>query len=230
MYNGCGVVIDFFLIVVGVSWPLPKVQKVRIDAVFLDPSYPRVRANMGMSPDEHPGVDINVSGTSGNADFGYPVVAMSEGKVIHVGNHRVWGNVVLVHHPTLRKFLRLDHEVYTQYAHLHQVCVSEGDWVYQGDPIGSIGKGDPLYPMFAHLHFEVRKSGPEIIPPDYWPRTKANIMKHYLDPVDFIKKYYKERTISFPKASIFSDGSVFHIDGQVLVNISNRNKAFIRKV
>lgn len=189
-----------------------------------------MRLNLGMSPDEHPGVDINVSGTSGNADLGYPVVAMSEGRVLHVGNHRIWGNVVLIHHPTLKDLLGLDHEVYTQYAHLQHVCVEEGEWVYWGTPIGSIGRGDPLFPMFAHLHFEIRRSGPDLIPPDHWPRTKAAILKHYLDPVEFIKKHEKEAVVSFPAASIFSDGSMIHVKGPVLVNMANPNRVFVRKV
>lgn len=215
----------------GVDWPIAGGKnKVRIDAKFLDLNYPSIRRSLGMSPDEHPGIDINISGTSGNADLGWPVVAMSEGIVLHVGNHRVWGRVVLIHHPTLKTLLELDHEVYTQYAHLQHVCVEEGEWVWQGQPIGSIGRGDPAYPMTAHLHFEVRRSGPDVIPADYWPRTKPNILRHYLDPEEFIKKYQKPGVLSFPSASVFADGTLTHIQGRVLVNISNPQKAFLRKV
>lgn len=214
----------------GVVWPIASPNRVRIDAKFLDPSYPSIRRGMGLSPDEHPGVDINVSGTSGNGDLGWPVVAMSEGVVVHVGNHRVWGNIVLMHHPTLKPLLGLDHEVYTQYAHLQQVCVEVGDWLFAGQPLGSIGRGDPAYPMLAHLHFEVRRSGPDVIPADYWPRTRPNIMRHYLDPEDFVRKYYKPGVLSFPTASVFDGGSLFHINSRVLVNISNPRKVFIRKV
>lgn len=214
----------------GVVWPVYPKEKVKISATFLDPAYPSVRRNMGLPPDEHPGIDINISGLVGNEDLGYPVVSMSEGVVLRAREHRVWGKVVLIHHPTLRKLLSLEHEVYTQYAHLHHICVSEGDYVYPGFPIGSIGRGDPLQPFIAHLHFEIRRSGPDVIPEDYWPKYRNQILKHYLDPVDFINRYYKPMTFSFPEASVFSDGTLLSLRGVIIVNASNPKKVFVRKV
>ncbi len=214
----------------GVIWPVVPRERARIDAKFLDPGYPSLRRSLGLPPDEHPGVDINISGTAGNADLGWPVVAIGEGEVVHVGKHRVWGNVVLVRHPTYRPLLGLDHEVYSQYAHLHQVCVSVGDYVYPGYPVGSIGTGDPAKPFLAHLHFEIRKVGPDILPADAWPKTRDKILKYYLDPVEFLSRYYKPMTISSKGASVFYDGTMLGIDGEVIVNFSNRNRVFVRKV
>lgn len=214
----------------GVVWPVLPKEKVRIDAGFLDPNYPSFRKSLGLSPDEHPGVDINIRGTSGNQDLGWPVVSIGEGVVVHAGSHRVWGKIVLIHHPTFKKLLGLDHEVYSQYAHLHQVCVSEGDYVYPGYPVGSIGNGDPLKPFLAHLHFEVRKVGPDVLPPDAWPKTRDKILKYYLDPAEFLNKYYKPATISAPSATIFYGGTIINVDGTVLVNFSNPKRVFVRKV
>ncbi|TFU26147.1 M23 family metallopeptidase [Thermus tengchongensis] len=164
-------------------WPFPEPEKVRVDAGFLDPAYPRWRQNAGLPPAEHPGADLNVQGTSGDGDLGYPVVAIAEGRVVHARAHRVWGNIVLLEHdlPGLGRF-------WTQYAHLLFAVVREGDWVMAGEPVGSVGKGDPARPFLAHLHWEVRRSP---IPPDAWPgMNRAYIQEHYLDPVAFVRQNY----------------------------------------
>lgn len=151
---------------------------------------------MGLPPDEHPGIDINISGTSGDADLRYPVVAVAVGRVVHAGRHRVWGNVVLVEHPTLAALLGMPY-LATQYAHLHDVLVKPGQVVYPGEPVGTIGKGDPTRPFLAHLHFEVRVKE---LPPDYWPKTKDRILGAYLDPAKFLKEHASyARRFSFPK-------------------------------
>lgn len=151
---------------------------------------------MGLSPDEHPGVDINLLGTSGDADLRYPVVAVAVGRVVHAGRHRVWGNIVLVEHPTLAALLGMPY-LATQYAHLHDVLVKPEQVVYPGEPVGTIGKGDPTRPFLAHLHFEVRVKK---VPPDAWPRTREKVLEAYIDPVGFLKKHadYRRR-YSFPE-------------------------------
>ena len=168
-----------------VLWPLPpSPDRNRVDAGFLDPRYPEWRKANGLSADEHPGIDVNLAGTSGDADLGYPVVAVAPGRVVHSARHRVWGNIVLLEHdlPGLGR-------TWTQYAHLAHRAVSEGDWVEAGEPVGSLGKGDPTRPFLAHLHFEVRRSP---IPPDAWPgRNRAYILEHYLDPVAWLKVNYQ---------------------------------------
>ncbi len=189
-----------------VVWPLPpNKQANRVDAGFLDPGYPAARKKMGLPPDEHPGADINLTGTSGDGDLRYPVVAVAPGKVMHAQKHRVWGNVVLVESPDwVASALGYPYLAF-QYAHLHDMLVKEGDYVYPGEPIGTIGKGDPARPFLAHLHFEVRAAR---LPADHWPRTREAITGRYLDPVAFLEKHgdYKRR-YAFPAARLVPDTS-----------------------
>lgn len=185
-----------------VVWPLPpSPDRNRIDAGFLDPEYPQIRKRLGLPPDEHPGVDINLAGTSGNTDEGYPVVAVMPGKVIHAQKHRVWGNVVLIEHPAIVAAHFGYKELYSQYAHLKFTSVNKGDYVLPGEPIGSIGKGDPAKPFLAHLHFELRTKR---LPADWWPRTRDNILSAYIDPAIFLRNNADySRRYYFPSGRIF---------------------------
>lgn len=174
-------------------YPLPPGPEViRVDAGFLDPRYPTWRRQMGMPPDHHPGVDMNIVGTSGDGDLGYPVVAILPGEVVHARRHKVWGNVVLVrHYPHVAQYYELP-ELWSQYAHLHFVCVREGQQVMAGMPVGSIGKGEG---MRAHLHFELRRRE---LPADFWPGTNLSLIHAaYLNPVTFLEKHaqYRERLL-----------------------------------
>lgn len=177
---------------------------------------------MGLSPDEHPGVDINLSGTSGDGDLRYPVVAVLPGRVLHAGRHRVWGNIVLVEHPPLVARAFGYSYLATQYAHLNDVLVGEGDTIYPGEPLGTVGKGDPLRPFLAHLHFEVRIKP---MAPDYWPVTKARILDGYIDPEAFlVANASYERRFLFKELRKLADPSV----GGVLVNLSDLEVAWAR--
>ena len=203
-----------------VVWPLPPSKEAnRIDAGFLDPGYPAARKRMGLSPDEHPGVDINLTGTSGDGDLRYPVVAVAPGRVVHAKSHRVWGKIVLVESPDwVAAALGYPYLAF-QYAHLRDILVKEGDYVYPGEPIGTIGKGDPARPFLAHLHFEVRGTK---LPADHWPRTREAITGKYLDPVAFLQKHadYKRRYV-FSTARVIQDTGtklwVVNIDDPVRV-------------
>ena len=203
-----------------VVWPLPPSKEAnRIDAGFLDPGYPAARKRMGLSPDEHPGVDINLTGTSGDGDLRYPVVAVAPGGVVHAKSHRVWGKIVLVESPDwVAAALGYPYLAF-QYAHLHDILVKEGDYIYPGEPIGTIGKGDPARPFLAHLHFEVRGTK---LPADHWPRTREAITGKYLDPVAFLQKHadYKRRYV-FSTARVIQDTGtklwVVNIDDPVRV-------------
>lgn len=199
-----------------VVWPLPPDASVnRIDAGFLDPNYPQWRKQAGLTPDEHPGIDINLSGTSGNADEGYPVVAAMPGKVIHAHQHRVWGNIVLIEHPPVVAAHFGFRELYSQYAHLKFVAVREGDYLLPGEPVGSVGRGDPLKPFMAHLHFELRVKR---LPADWWPRTRDNITGAYIDPEKFLRE-----NADYSRRYFFNMGRIYpgRQDGLWVVNMSD---------
>lgn len=147
---------------------------------FLDPAY------YNLLKSEHPGADINGNGGS-NTDWGDPVYSISTGKVVAAKWYPVWGNIVMIEHPNLG--------VWTVSAHLDKMFVKVGDEVTKETKIGTIGRGaNNIY--IAHLHFEVRLVGPDVIRPDFWPsgrytnraEAQAFIRKYYVDPIKFLAK------------------------------------------
>ena len=95
----------------------------------------------------HGAVDFSGSGISGT-----PVYAAADGYVVEAtslinssGNYYSYGNYIFIAHYN---------GLYTLYAHLSSMVVSEGDTVTQGQVIGYVGStGNSTGP---HLHFEVR--------------------------------------------------------------------------
>jgi len=101
----------------------------------------------------HLGEDWNGEGGA-DTDFGDPVYAVSNGKVVYVGDAGSgWGNVIIINHT-----LPDGSAVQSMYAHLRygSLLVSEGDAVMKGTRIGEIGKGYNDNEYWAHLHFEIR--------------------------------------------------------------------------
>lgn len=206
--------------------PFRNPTRARVDAGFLDPHYPDWRRKAGLPPAEHPGVDYNLVGTSGGQDYGYPVVAVAAGKVVHVGSHRVWGNIVLIEHPTLAALLGMPY-LATQYAHLAFIAVEAGDVVLAGEAIGSVGKGDPRAPFLAHLHFEVRRKP---LPPDYWPgMNRRAIQEGYLDPVAFLATHAEpEHRYWFPAGTLYLPAGQWTTKKPVVVNLDALGVARVR--
>jgi murein DD-endopeptidase MepM/ murein hydrolase activator NlpD len=52
--------------------------------------------------------------------------------------------------------------IYTQYAHLSEILVTQGETVERGSPIGLSGETCTCYP---HIHFDVRSAPNDT---DYW--------------------------------------------------------------
>jgi len=88
-------------------------------------------------------------------DFGTPVHAAADGRVMYAGSdetvkfskwNNYYGNVIIIRHAD---------DFYTLYAHLSQILVKEGDKVTAGMEIGKVGQSGGA--IGAHLHFEVRR-------------------------------------------------------------------------
>ena len=106
---------------------------------------------------QHKGIDI-----SGIEIMGADVVASKSGTVTYVSNsctHNYaktsscgcgggYGNYVIIQH---------DGTYSTLYGHMTSASVSVGDYVQQGDIIGTVGSTG--WSTGAHLHFEVRVNG-----------------------------------------------------------------------
>ena len=124
----------------------------------IDRSYPYGSTAEGKRVPHH-GVEFyNASGT--------PVLAAADGRVYYAGDDTArefspwagfYGNIVVLEHPLSgAPFDRL----YTLYAHLSKIDVSNGQTVTAGEKIGEVGLSGTA--SGSHLHFEVR-----VAPNDY---------------------------------------------------------------
>ena len=95
---------------------------------------------------------IDIGGKRGDA-----VVAADDGKVIHVGPLRGYGNLVIIKHNDT--FL-------TAYGNNDKVLVTEQSTVKKGQKIAEMGSTDADR---VKLHFEVRRNGKPVDPMRYLP-------------------------------------------------------------
>jgi hypothetical protein len=129
----------------------------------------------------HTGEDWNRG--SQDADLGDPVYSIAHGRVNVARHYSGWGNIVLIEHLS-----PAGDKIWSQYAHLRDMIVSEGQEVLRGDQIGTIGKGDKKNEFLAHLHFEVRLRD---LPANKWGwKTEAHrleVLRSYAHPSEFIR-------------------------------------------
>lgn len=91
---------------------------------------------------KHTGIDI------GNAGFGAPVIAATDGVVTMAGRYGGYGNCVIINH---------GNGISTLYGHGQAILTQVGKEVKKGDLIMEVGStGNSTGP---HLHFEVRING-----------------------------------------------------------------------
>lgn len=99
----------------------------------------------------HTGVDLA-------APQGTVVLASRAGRVLLVESISGYGTTVLLDHGEGWQ---------TLYAHLHEASVLSGAWLEQGQALGTVGMtGSATGP---HLHFELRRQGPELLALDPTP-------------------------------------------------------------
>ncbi len=102
----------------------------------------------------HKGLDISTWRS------GDPVLSTADGQVVTVTYDRSYGNCVIVKHK---------HGIYTRYAHLNSFRVKKGDYVEQGQVIGTVGNtGISTGP---HLHYEVH-IGSDVVDPAKYANIK----------------------------------------------------------
>lgn len=99
---------------------------------------------------QHTGIDI------GNAGFGAPVIAATDGIVTMAGRYGGYGNCVIINH---------GNGISTLYGHGQTILTEVGKEVKKGDLIMEVGStGNSTGP---HLHFEVRVNGSCVDPMPY---------------------------------------------------------------
>lgn len=99
----------------------------------------------------HSGLDIG-------ADSGTLIAAAAGGQVVLASSGYGYGNYVIVRH---------DNGYETLYAHLTEIYVAQGQWVAQGEAVGTVGSTG--WATGPHLHFEVRVGGASVDPLSYLP-------------------------------------------------------------
>ncbi|MBN8456212.1 MAG: peptidoglycan DD-metalloendopeptidase family protein [Verrucomicrobia bacterium] len=139
----------------------------------------------------HNGEDWNGSG-GGDTDLGQPVHSIASGRVLTVTAGPPFGNIVVIEHRYLENGILTT--VFSQYDHLREVIVKEGDTLKRRQKIGTIGKGDSdQFP--AHLHLEIRKANTRGFSPFFWPSSNGwdekKIREHYEEPRTFIQSRRK---------------------------------------
>jgi murein DD-endopeptidase MepM/ murein hydrolase activator NlpD len=113
----------------------------------------------------HTGVDLA-------ADQGTPVLAALAGRVVLLEPISGYGTTVVVDHGNGWQ---------TLYAHLHDSVVAPGQWLEQGERLGSVGMtGQASGP---HLHFELRHQGPDLLALDPTPYLPPLLPPPSLPPV-----------------------------------------------
>jgi murein DD-endopeptidase MepM/ murein hydrolase activator NlpD len=120
---------------------------------------------MGFGPMVHPitgqwyvhkGIDMSTWRS------GDPIHVAANGQVVTVAYDMGYGNNVIVKHK---------HGIYTRYAHMNTIRVTKGQFVSQGDVIGTIGNtGVTTGP---HLHYEVH-IGSDVVDPVKYLNIKVS--------------------------------------------------------
>lgn len=96
------------------------------------------------------------SGLDFGADYGTPIRAATQGKVLFAGWYGGYGQTVILDH---------GNGVTTLYGHTSRILVTEGQVVKRGDPVAEVGSTG--FSTGPHLHFEVRVSGEPVDPMEY---------------------------------------------------------------
>ena len=127
----------------------------------------------------HTGADLNLNSPHWDADKDAPVYAAAAGVVTYarrVPAPSTWGRLVVIRH---------DGGVYTRYAHLGSMLVTEGQTVTKGQQIGTVGGAE--FGLANHLHFDVSPTERLATAPLDWPgMTWSRIERDYTNPLTFI--------------------------------------------
>jgi len=119
----------------------------------------------------HKGIDIF-------AKAGMPVLAASDGLIIHTGFNDMGGNNVLILGVKWRFYY---------YAHLQRIDRQAFQWVKAGEKIGTVGNTGNAIGKPPHLHFSIRSLFPLLWQYDV-RNTQAWLRIFYLNPNEFLKQ------------------------------------------
>ena len=128
----------------------------------------------------HLGDDLNGIGGE-NSDFGDPIYAVADGRVILAQEGGPgWGNVIIVLHAYEENGVRK--YVQSYYAHVEEMLVAPQQDVRRGEQIATVGSAGGRY--LAHLHFEMREFITPFVGPGYREDTRG-----WINPSEFISRH-----------------------------------------
>ena len=116
----------------------------------------RVEVHFGRTTDERFGLVTLQKGIDVRAPLGTAVRAVWDGRIVHAGWFRGFGNLLIVDH---------GEGVFSLMAHLDQLEKAVGDEVHGGDEVGTVGDSGSL--KGAYLYFELR-DGQKPLDPERW--------------------------------------------------------------
>jgi len=116
----------------------------------------RIEARFGRAVDPRFGTVTLQKGIDVRAPLGTKVYAVWDGKVVHAGWFRGFGNLMIVDHGD---------QVFSLMAHLDSLQKAIGDSVRTGDEVGTVGDTGSL--KGAYLYFELR-DGQKPLDPELW--------------------------------------------------------------
>ncbi len=117
----------------------------------------------------HKGIDIF-------AKAGVPIVAATDGFIIHTGFNDMGGNNLLILGAKWRFYY---------YAHLQRIDSRAFQWVSAGEKIGTVGNTGNAVGKPPHLHFTIRSLFPLIAQYDA-SKPQAWLKMYYLNPHEFL--------------------------------------------
>lgn len=134
----------------------------------------------------HTGADLNLPA---DADAHSPVVAAANGVVTFAARMPIWGNLIIIRHDPLPNSGLI---MYGRYAHVENISVQVGQRVTRGQQIAKVGNAYGRYAY--HLHFDLSPTTILEQKPEHWPgRSRDELLKHYVDPRDFIAGHRPRR-------------------------------------
>lgn len=200
--------------------PIPKIEQARYLDFIKNPLIRRVYSVLrggtyfggrDFGRGAHKGVDIT-------SQIGTEIYAIGTGEVIFAGKKGEWGNLVTIRHDFAGQ------KLYSNYAHLSEIMVKNGDKVQSSTVIAKMGtSGNSTGP---HLHFQIDKTEWKhpYHPGNCWGVTLNqnvnearcwNLVKeHTLDPILFLEsdgavfEAEQESADSEPEIKVFGDEEV----------------------
>ncbi|MBJ6361898.1 peptidoglycan DD-metalloendopeptidase family protein [Paenibacillus sp. GCM10012307] len=146
-----------------IQWPVLKPEDVQVLMRFYDAKATNEERQAALVHYDNtfiPNTGIDIGGANEQA---FDVVAALSGKVTHVENHPLNGNVVEITHPG---------GYVTIYQSLSDVLVKNGDEVKQGTLFAKSGTSELKKELGNHIHFEVREEGKAINPLTVLPQEE----------------------------------------------------------